>query len=455
MYSVIDVETTGGTPGNSKITEIAIYRVENGRIVDEFVSLINPERYIPDYITRLTGISNDMVAHAPRFFEVAKRVVEITQGTVFVAHNVSFDFGMVKSEFDSLGYQFNLPRLCTVKLARALMPGHRSYSLGNLCDDIEIRLNGRHRAGGDALATVELFLRLIERNGGLFLPDDPYKKVDFTRYPGRIDKGFIESLPDLTGVYYLKNEAGDTIYIGKSKHIRTRVVEHLFGGKPSSKRSMADEIAGVDYVLTGSELVALLMEADGVKSEQPKFNKALKRRKNTVGIYSYSDRKGYVRLLVKPNDGVAPPIATFQTAEEAKQNLFKWVDEFTLCQKLCGLYEGNHGCFNYQLKQCLGACVGEENPDEYNLRVQQFIDKTDFGYKNLVVIDKGRSNDEVSVVVVEDGCYLGYGFLSLDEPISDPKEFKKHIKRCDNDRDSRLIIKSYLRNQKPLRMIEF
>ncbi|MFT3738959.1 MAG: exonuclease domain-containing protein [Breznakibacter sp.] len=455
MYSIIDVETTGGPPDKSKITEIAIYRVHNGKIADKFVTLINPERYIPDYITRLTGISNEMVEHAPRFFEVARRVIEITRDSIFVAHNVSFDFNIVKAEFDSLGYSFDLPQLCTVKLSRSLIPGHRSYSLGNLCNDIGIVLNERHRAGGDALATVELFLRLLEMNGGVILPDDPYKRIDFTRYPNHINKDFINAIPNLPGVYYLKNVKNEIVYVGKSKRIRARIIEHLFGSKSSAKQSMSNEIHDVDYTLTGSELLALLKEAEDIKSIQPKYNKVLKRRRNTIGVYDYTDRKGYIRLLLKPNDGVAQPIASFQNTDDARRNLFKWIDEFSLCQKLCGLYDGTHGCFNYQLKQCLGACVGAEEPDTYNERVRTFIAKTDFGYKNLIVIDKGRTDDEVSLVVVEDGRYLGYGYLPIEESISNPSEFKDYIKQQENDRDARLIIKAFLHNNKPLRLIEF
>jgi DNA polymerase III subunit epsilon len=275
MYTIVDIETTGGKPENSKITEIAIYRVENGNVVDSFVSLINPDTYIPDYIVRLTGISNDMVQGAPRFYEVAKRIVEITQDTIFVAHNVGFDYGFVKAEFASLGYRFEMPTLCTVKLSRSLMPGYRSYSLGNLCFELGIHINGRHRAGGDAMATVKLFELLLEKNGGFLIPDDPYKRIDFSLFPSGIDADRVRSIPETVGVYYLKNAKEQLIYIGKSKRVRSRILDHLSGGKTQKSLKMAKEIYAFDYIETGSELLALLIESDEIKAHKPLYNKAL------------------------------------------------------------------------------------------------------------------------------------------------------------------------------------
>jgi DNA polymerase-3 subunit epsilon len=162
MYSIIDIETTGGMARNEKITEIAIYVFDGENIVDEYSSLINPERPIPYNITALTGISNEMVAESPKFFEIAKDIIEKTENTTFVAHNVAFDYGFIKQEFKSLGYNFHRPKLCTVKLSRKLIPGLPSYSLGNLCKSLNINITDRHRAAGDAKATVELFKMLLD-----------------------------------------------------------------------------------------------------------------------------------------------------------------------------------------------------------------------------------------------------------------------------------------------------
>ena len=156
MFVIIDVETTGGSPRNSKITELAIYKYDGEKIIDEFITLLNPEQPIPEFIVRLTGIKDEMVLKSPRFYEVAKEVVEFTKDCIFVAHNVAFDYGMLRSEFKHLGFDFRLPHLCTVRAARYVLPGHKSYSLGNISRELGIEINGRHRAGGDALATTKL-----------------------------------------------------------------------------------------------------------------------------------------------------------------------------------------------------------------------------------------------------------------------------------------------------------
>lgn len=164
MFTIIDIETTGNHYKYGHITEIALYRHNGQQVTDSYSTLINPEMDIPYYITKLTGIDNEMVKNAPKFFEVAKKIVEITSNSIFVAHNVSFDYRFVKEEFNRLGFDYNRKTLCTVQLSRKFLPGHRSYSLGKLCSDLNININGRHRATGDALATVKLFEILLKKN---------------------------------------------------------------------------------------------------------------------------------------------------------------------------------------------------------------------------------------------------------------------------------------------------
>ena len=164
MFSIIDIETTGQSAQAGRITEIAIY-VHNGvKVIDSFVSLVNPECHIPYFITKLTGIDNLMVVDAPKFYEIAKRIIEITQGTTFVAHNASFDYRFVQQEYLRLGYEYKRKTMCTVKLSRKYLPGHASYSLGKLCEDLKILIDGRHRASGDALATVKLFEIILQKH---------------------------------------------------------------------------------------------------------------------------------------------------------------------------------------------------------------------------------------------------------------------------------------------------
>jgi len=172
LFSIIDIETTGNSYKYGKITEIAIYQHNGQRVTGSFSTLINPEMDIPFFITELTGIDNNMVKDAPRFYEVAKKIVELTQGRTFVAHNVNFDYRFIREEFARLGYEYNRKTMCTVQLSRKLLPGHRSYSLGRLCSELGIEIEGRHRAAGDALATVKLFEILLERNAEAGSPEN-------------------------------------------------------------------------------------------------------------------------------------------------------------------------------------------------------------------------------------------------------------------------------------------
>jgi DNA polymerase-3 subunit epsilon len=455
MYTIIDIETTGGSHKKGKITEIAIYKFNGSEIIDEFVSLINPETYIPQYITQLTGITNEMVEDTPPFYKVAKQIVEITEGTVFVAHNAAFDYNFVKAEFASLGFEFNRETLCTVKLSRSLLPGLQSYSLGNLCEALGINNNARHRAAGDALATVEVFKVLLDKNEGIILPDDPYSRFSADSLHPMLSVDMLKALPEKTGVYYLYDEDGDVLYIGKSTNIRRRVLTHL--GNPKAKRAieLKQKTADVSYFVTGSELVALLKESEEIKRFKPMYNRAQRRRRVSFGLYGYFDRKGYHRLMLKKNAGVETPLASFETMKEATNALFGWVDEFELCQQLCGLYESSNGCFRYSIKQCKGACMGEEPPEEYNLRVDKLIKSLSCQFENAIIIDKGKGLDDMSLVMIENGRYLGYGWIYKDNTFNSPDEFKEFIETMEDNRDVRRIISGYLKNKKPEKIIRY
>ena len=198
-YAVIDIETTGGKAGIGRITEIAIYVLQGNIIVEEFTSLVNPECVIPPYISNLTGITNQMVENAPRFFEIARKVVEITEDTIFVAHNAPFDYNFVKKEFEALGYNYERDVLCTVRLSRKILPGHKSYSLGNICADLNIPLSDRHRAGGDAHATALLLQYLINKQGDYILAEDD---VDLRGIHPDLDLKKVRKLPEEPGIYF-------------------------------------------------------------------------------------------------------------------------------------------------------------------------------------------------------------------------------------------------------------
>src|SRR5512133_2073449 len=319
MYAVVDIETTGGSPVHEKITEIAVFLHDGEKIVDEFTTLINPEKNIPYHITQLTGITNEMVADAPRFFEVARKIVEITQGAVFVAHNVNFDYGFIREEFRRLGYEYDREKLCTVKLSRKIIPGKRSYSLGNLCTDLEIALNNRHRAGGDALATTRL-LELLLKNGGT---TDLLDEVTYQSMKGlhpSLDPAVIKNLPERPGVYYFYNENRDVMYIGKSRNVRQRVTSHFSGTREGKTLKMREQVADISVECTGSELIALLLESDEIKKNKPIFNRAQRRSFSNYGIFEYHNEDGYLCFTIsRLKEANAVPLDTFNSKSEAME----------------------------------------------------------------------------------------------------------------------------------------
>ena len=359
MYAIVDIETTGGKFNEEGITEIAIYRHDGYQIVDQFISLVNPERPIQAFVVSLTGINNSMLRQAPKFYEVAKRIVEMTQDAVLVAHNAQFDYRVLRTEFDRLGYDFERKTLCTVELSKKLLPGHASYSLGKLVRALGIPISDRHRAQGDALATVKLFQMLIDRDIEKSIVQssiriDPKKQIE----PKLL--ALIEQAPSEIGVYYLRNQEGKLIYIGKSKNIKKRLTQHFTGQDRKSKKLQL-ETADVKVERTGNELIALLKESEEIKLHKPLYNRSLRRSLFRYQLTHFTDERGYINLKVEPSDRRKKSITTFTTFAQAKSVLLKITEQHELCQKLNSLYQSKEACFLYSLEQCNGACVGGRN----------------------------------------------------------------------------------------------
>ncbi|MHC1703217.1 MAG: exonuclease domain-containing protein [Tenuifilaceae bacterium] len=455
MYTIIDIETTGGSPLNDKITEIAIYVHDGKKIIDEYTTLINPERAIPYYISQMTGITDDMVSDAPRFFEVARKIVELTEGNIFVAHNAPFDYRFIQSEFKQLGYSFDRDTLCTVRLSRKLIPGKASYSLGNLCNDLGIGIRDRHRAAGDALATVKLLELLLEVNNA---GDQPIHNATIDRkglHPD-LHLDILTNIPEETGVYYMYDDRGVLIYIGKSVNIRQRVLQHLGTPKTNRASEMRSRIAEITYDVTGSELIALLLETQEIKQNKPVFNRLGRRSGNRLGLFQSENDQGYLCLNVKRMTSVEEiPIATFTNVDESKVFLERLMEKFDLCQKLCGLYTSSGSCFHYEIKQCSGACIGEEDAEVYNQRAINAIDSIGLSKKSFLLFDKGRNTNEKSVVKVVNGKLIGYGFfdpISLDGNIGLIDDI---ISPCSDNRDAHHIIRSFLGKARPGSVVYF
>ncbi|MFL3661888.1 MAG: exonuclease domain-containing protein [Polaribacter sp.] len=452
LYAVVDIETTGNGPKGQKITEISALIFDGKKIVDEFTSLVNPEQNIPAFITSLTGITNAMVRNAPKFFEIAKKVAEITENTIFVAHNVNFDYNIIHAEFKSLGFDFKRKKLCTIRLTRKIIPGLPSYSLGNICTAENIPINGRHRAKGDAEATAELLRRLIERDDNFTINSFLNPKSRQATLPPLLDKIVIDNLPETFGVYYFKNLAKEIIYVGKANNIKQRVISHFYD-KKKKEQTMCLETADISFTKTGSELLALLLESSEIKHLYPKFNRAQRKSAEAVGLFSYEDQKGiihlaYNRLKLAPN-----AILKYYSISECRKHLETLCATYELCPKYCHLQTNVSSCFHYQLKECKGVCCDKERVEDYNKRVREAIASVGLGAENLVLKETGRNTDEIGFALILDGIYKGIGYVATQqaEELKNPEDYQFFVESKKDNRDIQRIIASYLRKQAKLK----
>lgn len=452
MYAILDIETTGGKYNEEGITEIAIYKFDGHKITDQFISLVNPEIPIQPFVVNLTGINNEMLRQAPKFYEVAKRIVEITEDTIIVAHNASFDYRILQTEFNRLGFEFERQTLCTVELSKKLLPDVKSYSLGKLVRELGIPMSDRHRASGDAKATVTLFKLLLSKDTRKEIISntirlEPKKQIDSKLL--RI----IEKIPGETGVYYMHKEDGTIIYIGKSRNLKRRIIQHFTSDNRKSKK-IQDDVYSVSFEKTGSDLIAQLKENEEIKINKPIYNRALRKTLYQNQLISFMDDEGYINLKIEKADARKTPITTFTNYQQAKNSLFKITEVYGLCQKLTGLYQTKTACFSYSIKECAGACIGEESPENYNSKVEDFLRKNSFENQSLLIIDRGRDVEERSVVHIENGIFKGIAFYNLNYQLTNSEILKSLITPMSNNKDAQHIIQSYLRRNKVLKVIK-
>ena len=422
MYSILDVETTGGKFNEEGITEIAIYRFDGEKIVDQFVSLINPEIPIQPFVQQLTGINDKMLINAPKFYQIAKRILEITENSILVAHNSSFDYRMLKIEFERLGYKFYISQLCTVKLSKKIIPDLKSYKLGNLVKNLGIPISNRHRASGDALATVELFKLLLLKDNekvivnSLITETKPSSKNKWQK--------LINKLPNDVGIYYFHDQNGKIIYIGKSNNIKNRVNQHLTG---KSKKSLNIQLEAFDITFerTGSELIALLKENTEIKKHKPKFNRLLKKiiKKFCLEICENLDGDKYLRIC--HYDDTVNYLECYSSLKTANNRLEFFKKKYELSDSI------------------------KKNNTNINLLIKDLSYK----FKNMLLIDKGRDIDEKSVIVVKNNNYIGYGFFTLNHQISNFEVLDSLIVKNEYIENSKEVILKYLKKHKIEKLI--
>ncbi|MFI8378903.1 exonuclease domain-containing protein [Leeuwenhoekiella sp. NPDC079379] len=443
-FAIIDVETTGGGIKGNKITEICIIVLQNGVEIDRFVSLINPQREIPFYIEKLTGIDDAMVEDAPTFETLAPAINTITKDCIFVAHNVGFDYNVVRAEFTALGIDFNRKRICTVRLAKKLIPGLFSYSLGNLCTSINIPHRDRHRAQGDTEATVLLFRRCIELD-----PDYEVisgflnRKSKESFLPPHFKSADFEELPTNAGVYFFKDKKGTPLYIGKAINIQKRVLSH-FREKSNRKYALLQDTHSIDFERTGSELLALLREAELILKHYPKYNKAQKNPSKPYKLTSYPNKKGIQQFALHKNKIAPVSLMQFYTHEEAIYFLELVCETFNLCPKYCGLQQGVTICNHYKLHTCSGVCKEEIEVSTYNARVAEAFNFMKTYDDSCLLLDEGRDTGEKSFIYLKQGKYAGYGFIDAKQSVHKAEDFTPYLVPQKNSGYADRIIRRHL-----------
>ncbi|QWX82536.1 exonuclease [Cellulophaga sp. HaHaR_3_176] len=453
MYAVLDIETTGGKFNEEGITEIAIHKFDGHKVVDQFISLVNPEKDIQPFVVNLTGISNKMLTTAPKFHEVAKRIIEITEDTVLIAHNAQFDYRILRTEFRRLGYNFERKTICTVELSQKLLPEAESYSLGKLVRSLGIPVSDRHRANGDALATLKLFKLLLSKDVNKEIIKTVIKAETLGELsPRQLD--IVEELPSEVGVFYMHNKDAEIILLAKSSNIKKRVNQY-FTNNGNRARKIQKETRSVTFEKTGNELIGLLKENEEHIRNKPKYNSNYKRKLFSFGIYSIPDSNGYLQLKAeKLNNSIHERIATFNSIVSAENFLHAIREEFTLCNKINGLSHAKSNCSKYDDGKCLGACIQKENVEDYNKRVSDVITKYSLNDKNIVIVDKGRDLGEKSVILIKNGIFKGLGFCDLNYQINNLNILETIITPMDGNANTNHIIETYLRKRKVQKIID-
>lgn len=455
MYCIVDIETTGNSIKGNKITEISIFKYDGYEIVDEFTSLVDPECEIPYFITRLTGIDNDTVRNAPTIDAIADTILQITEASIFVAHSVNFDYNIIKNELRNIGRDFIRKKLCTVRLSRKLIPGYHSYSLGKLCSALGIPLTDRHRARGDAHATTLLFEKLLRTDGA----DNVFKTFLSARsqeatLPAGLPREVFDKIPTKPGIYYFKDSKGKIIYVGKATNLKKRVLGHFYD-KSTKEVCLCAETADIDFELSGSELVALLMESAAIKHHYPVYNRAQKKRIQPYGIFAYENRSGILHLAFNKLKMAPNAMATFYNPTDCRLYLEQICGRFGLCPKYCHLQENVKTCSHFRMASCEGICRDTENLSDYNAKVTTAIAYIGSEKEDFIIKEKGRHVEEDAFVLVRNNVYSGYGFIDKTSALQSYADLETFFIPQRNTVETESIIKSYFNRNPGKKQLSF
>jgi DNA polymerase-3 subunit epsilon len=477
---LLDCETTGGKAIYHRIIEIGLLVIEKGELIERWQTFIDPKVPLPAFIQNLTGITPGMVDGAPEFCDIAEVLLSKLKGRTLVAHNARFDYSFLKNEFERAGIRYNAKPLCSVKFSRNLYPQFKRHGLSQIIERFDLTIENRHRAVDDA----EMIYQFFQKSTRLFADEEIAAtcKVLLKRpaLPLLLDPKEVEKLPPSAGVYYFYDEKGGLLYVGKSVHIRNRVMSHFSSDHKNPKDlQMSNKIAHVDFERTPSDFGAQILESNQIKALAPLYNRRLRKVKKLFQYRSSEDNNGYLRLSIEPieteNTDAEESFGLFRSPRQATKQMEKLADQFFLCHKLLGLEgdkNGRQACFRSQLKKCLGACHGAESATNYNKRMGVALKNYQiklWPYAGPILLEERdpQSQDQVTfhivdrwryiakLSIIEDIYDLGYQLLDpnsrppslVDEVIDIPDSTDNHF-----DLDIYFILVRFLVNPKKMEM---
>jgi DNA polymerase-3 subunit epsilon len=413
--AIVDLETTGAHPLHNRVTEIAVVEVYAGEVASEWSTLINPETTIPPAIQALTGITNDMVAGAPKFGELAAELHERLAGRVLVAHNARFDYGFLRQEFERSGLKFQARTLCTVKLSRRLYPEHARHNLDSVIARHGLDCRARHRALGDAQAVWQFLRVAAQERGAEALAAAAQGIVRQPALPAHIDRTLVDAIPDAPGVYLFYGEGAAPLYIGKSVTLRTRVLQHFSDDLRSAReQQLAREVRRIEWQRSCGELGALLKESSLVKQLLPAFNRQLRHARELCGFALEAGKLRLAEACEIRGDTLTQVHGVFRSKRAALEALRGLADEHGLCLQTLGFdstRRAKGACFRHQLKRCAGVCAGREAPQAHQTRVAAALARLKtlaWPWRGAIgVIETDPEREATEVQVLHNWCWLG------------------------------------------------
>lgn len=381
-FSFVDIETTGAHSRHDRIIEIGILRVDENKLTKTYQKLINPETYLNPFISQMTGITQSDLEIAPTFEELKEEILEVLDGTIFVAHNVRFDYGFIRNEFKRFGINFSSKQICTVKLSRTLFPQYTRHSLDSLIERFKFNMQNRHRAFDDAKVLWDFYQKVHA-----IFPTETVDKVvqeimKKPALPQHLSQSILDNLPEGPGVYIFYGENDIPLYVGKSVNIRDRVLSHFSNDQNSTKElKISQQIQRIETIPTVGEFGALLKEAELIKSMQPLYNTQLRKLHKVVLLKKKELANRFYSLEMEQVKNITPEdlsttLGIFPSKKKAKEFIKKKAEDFKLCEKLLGLEKTSGSCFGHKIERCKGACINQEHFLSYNMRfLQAFSEK--------------------------------------------------------------------------------